>query len=718
MSDENISERNKTGSKPVTLNLHTTHELYKVFHSYAAIKIAQSFIKDQLFSVPFQVRMGNDGKTFKGISLTPYVLKEVISKYWLTFCQNVLDWLFMFGICPYYMSRVKIKKQEPRTLSKTKRKRKNKRKRKDIKETNEEETDDDGEEEESDEDEDEWHNYWVVPQFGSGFIATYIDENGVQRFLWTWKHDMIPQKADGSRRDYVDLDMRWCIRDKPNLNGDYTSLLFTIYSSYNYVESRRKIHQVLMKGELNQMYVIEKDNKVNQPSKTTTENLETSARNSSSFALQSNRIANLSVDVSGANGFTDAGISGYQNQRFYIDQESVVNTIEENSGRNYDRYSTKDKFFVGRSDIFNGQTLDDNIAEDLYYNNSQRIPSMLINPVNGVGVQTYRLDEGEKMTGLEHKNLKESMDKDSILDGQKYIDIMASIMIGYPLLELMDSKSQKTSSVSQSKAVREHCMAKIKQHKQFFREFLRDTWVLAYADTLNDAFRNSQKRMRPNEWHMIENALNIEIIFPPSKNYNDMDDLIRLYETGVINATQFRQYAREALDLDESYNQTLVEPFTSTMAVYDEQDDKSSKDSHKNNNRLEMLYDPIVKTREENRLELDKQEAMFKLEVKKERELKLIEFEHQKRLLSLQLEMQKRQESTQTIQKAESSCETKEKENGSLIDASDVKNVKNSKNSKNAKPQIIKSKSKQDKSVSKPVGKPVRKRKKTDKDNI
>lgn len=48
MSDENISERNKTGSKPVTLNLHTTHELYKVFHSYAAIKIAQSFIKDQL----------------------------------------------------------------------------------------------------------------------------------------------------------------------------------------------------------------------------------------------------------------------------------------------------------------------------------------------------------------------------------------------------------------------------------------------------------------------------------------------------------------------------------------------------------------------------------------------------------------------------------------------------------------------------------------------
>lgn len=178
-----INERDE-----IRLDELTTKDIYELYNSTPSIKISRDAFLAMTLCTPFQVQIPSlDLQNDKGMEI-------LIEQYWMPWLRTVYDWMKMFQICPYYFERVK-------------------------------KTD---------------HYYPVVPEFGSGYITTFINDKHKQEWKWYWSHGM--QSGDDTSEEKT---MHWIIgHDKPSIYGTYRSPISTLLGDYKTLRILRESLEV------------------------------------------------------------------------------------------------------------------------------------------------------------------------------------------------------------------------------------------------------------------------------------------------------------------------------------------------------------------------------------------------------------------------------------------------------------------------------------------
>ena len=162
----------------------TLSDIYALYHSTTSIKNARNAFLSMVLRNPFEVQipaleMSNDRE-----------MEILIETYWMPWLKNVYDWIKMLGIAPYRFIRVK-------------------------------KTD---------------HYFPSCPEWGTGYITTYVDKNHEQKFKWYWKdaQDQQEEKA-----------MHWVKgHDYPSIDGTLRSDMNTLLKEFRTVSVLRESLEV------------------------------------------------------------------------------------------------------------------------------------------------------------------------------------------------------------------------------------------------------------------------------------------------------------------------------------------------------------------------------------------------------------------------------------------------------------------------------------------
>lgn len=139
-------------------------------------------------------------------------LEMLMQIYWLTWLENVYDWLKMFGICPWYLERVE------KTI----------------------------------------HYIPVVPPFGSGVIKTFLNKKHKQEFRWYWKDNKA--SIDYDKNMYFEHD-----GNPPTIEGFIRSPIATLIAEYNSSKIARNSCEMVWNQQARQQHIIEHHPPRNMP---------------------------------------------------------------------------------------------------------------------------------------------------------------------------------------------------------------------------------------------------------------------------------------------------------------------------------------------------------------------------------------------------------------------------------------------------------------------
>ena len=92
------------------------------------------------------------------------------------------------------------------------------------------------------------HQYPEVPKFGSGYISTYPDKNGSQRFKWYWTTG----KNGEDKSFYFDVKS-----NPPDLNGRYTSAISSLLYEWRSVKIVREAVEIASYNQARVQHIFE-----------------------------------------------------------------------------------------------------------------------------------------------------------------------------------------------------------------------------------------------------------------------------------------------------------------------------------------------------------------------------------------------------------------------------------------------------------------------------
>ena len=87
----------------IWVNQEQMLEIHSLYHLEPVLRIARSLIHNTLFSAGMELSSNGSDASNEFI--------HILDRYWIPFASDVLDHLFMFGICPYVLTTRKITKK-------------------------------------------------------------------------------------------------------------------------------------------------------------------------------------------------------------------------------------------------------------------------------------------------------------------------------------------------------------------------------------------------------------------------------------------------------------------------------------------------------------------------------------------------------------------------------------------------------------------------------
>ena len=159
-------------------------DIFNMYHSTPSMKVARDAFMSMTLCAPFEVQIPALNLTSNGD------LKVLIETYWMPWLRTVYDWLKMFGVVCYYFKRVR-------------------------------KTD---------------HYYPVVPEYGSGYISTWINDKHEQKWKWYWTHTAQLEE---------EKTMHWITSNHyPTIHGVLRSPCSTLLDDYRTVKILRESLEV------------------------------------------------------------------------------------------------------------------------------------------------------------------------------------------------------------------------------------------------------------------------------------------------------------------------------------------------------------------------------------------------------------------------------------------------------------------------------------------
>jgi hypothetical protein len=492
-----VSSPDPDGTPPVPLDRIDSDRLRTIFLSNSTAKLCTDVVKWSLFTDPFEVTMtkngygGEDGTnssisssnsaprsgTGKTATLDPTV-KDAFARDWMPALSEIHDWIFQFGIAPYYMESSSIDGEEDALPSK---------------ETTEARSKSEGEEKKkAAKDENSFFYYdlgrIVVPKYECGFISTYIDSKGNQKFMWTWFPSAMPAKfiekvtgvdrvnpgrSSSSYRNvgYTDPNVEFLIREAPTPFGKFTCKLVSILKDYMMMFTKKSMTVVSMKNALNPLFFIEKADTKSKMNKSDIEeqvngrssnfNVDVAAESLSAYInprtgeFEGPFGRSFSFESDPVYGMYDAGVANsarldaiYRSSAMRCEGDACRRTIP-----NYRALmETLKANHAGRGSVYSprcdrgGSGTDvGNFAFDF---GGMEDPSMsylageisidpdepvFYNSMSGVSFRSKRLCEGEKISEPKNDDLSKFTDATPTLQTEAYLNKNISYVAGYPI---------------------------------------------------------------------------------------------------------------------------------------------------------------------------------------------------------------------------------------------------------------------------------------------
>ncbi len=93
------------------------------------------------------------------------------------------------------------------------------------------------------------HQYPEVPKFGSGYIASYLDGAGSQRFKWYWT---MGKKLGEDKSFYFDVKS-----NPPDVNGHYTSAIMSLLHEWRTIKIVREAVEIASYNQARVQHIFE-----------------------------------------------------------------------------------------------------------------------------------------------------------------------------------------------------------------------------------------------------------------------------------------------------------------------------------------------------------------------------------------------------------------------------------------------------------------------------
>ena len=657
-SDPNVSnpvQKDKKGTPPVRLDPTQTYRLRYLFLTSAYLRLANDEMKNMLFTHPFDVFMG----TSKQNELKQSFKESVVQEYWLPALKEIHDWLLQFGLAPYRIVPVLLPIVAPHFDIASFRKanlssKKEARPGENNGGNKEKETPDDNNEEKEEEDGnkkksspktptvmkasekakdenssssssssssakkssllytargEELHYVIDIPDHDSGYISTYVDRHGKQRFLWTWYPSAVPQTFDNSD-GYTDETVQFVVKDAPTIRGDYTNPLRTLINEWLYVNTRKKMDTLSMRDRLNPLlFIEEKETNSTKPPSVIDEmavnysaamnagNLNAMAGDGRPTQMGRTDPMNgqlslgygqtVKYDVTRIDGLADVGLNTYYygssedgtRRPFRTegpDYATLVSTLE------FNRRGPRQGRIPSASSPFGfGGINDDELTTNLcgMMGASEKDPN-LVNSMSGVSYRTKHLEKGQTAVIPQRNELDAYVNATSIEQQERILEESLCYLAGFPATFITgrsgsgkmgaggkssSSGSNKGSSSSYSAGSaggtgavatgadgdnsKSFLVKKVRHYKAFYEHRIMKMFLQCYGESLAKSKAKLLRELDETYWFILENVYEFRAELPVDPPPTDSASMMNGFGAGMVTLEEVVRATRINLGL-------------------------------------------------------------------------------------------------------------------------------------------------------------------------
>jgi hypothetical protein len=198
------------------LDTATERDLWEAFHRLPYIQVSRSAFIGMVLECPPEIKL-------KSFPLAQSEEMQMLLKlYWLPWLQNMYIWIKIFGICPWYVKRLR---GTP-------------------------------------------HSIPVVPPFGSGYMTTHMDaKTHEQVFHWYWTNTTEPEPN-------MFFEFGPSALQKPTLAGEFTSAMSALLDEYRTIKIVRQATEIATYHQARPQHIFEFHPPRNNPGDDNLVNLE------------------------------------------------------------------------------------------------------------------------------------------------------------------------------------------------------------------------------------------------------------------------------------------------------------------------------------------------------------------------------------------------------------------------------------------------------------
>ncbi len=510
----------KSGSaEKYRLNPRDTVRLWNIYHQTPSLRIGSEAFKGRLFHIPFEVVIGGVGAP--QLKIKDNVRDLIVEKYWMPWIANIHDRLKMFGIAPYYFKAVPIVDNANTSLSVYLAS---------LKGGGDDKTapPSSGTQRKS-----TVHFVPIVPEYGSGYIETYLDKNMEQQFVWTWNDDIGSSRLAGQE----DGRMYWAIQHKPTIYGEYTGVLNSSLKPWVHASAIINADIIVAKNKSNPMHVIESHPNING-----------GGGGGAQEQIQGSRLSNMypgvfvEPDTPDALDIIDIRESRIEQQRY---------GVLRSGGDDIGLSSTNDDMLTNLKPAMyervqlelhkrkHPELFHTGGAESMENKTRKRLPP-----------NTLKLAAYEKYVNC---NQPEQTRTD-VLQLLERLDKIFAALADFPIETIMNQSG--TNSAAKDDSSKNYTINRLKTQSKLYAKLIKKAWKEAYAPLFikekNEAERmvkkNYGRKPTEQEWAWIERQLDITVKFPRSP-FGTFDELIGMYTHGMIDEKQFYKFAIDLIGL-------------------------------------------------------------------------------------------------------------------------------------------------------------------------